>query len=92
MLISLDEIQKSLASRSWIYKDKKINKSYSFDKYLDGIKFVQNVAELAEQLNHHPDIKIGWCQVKISITSHDMGGVTTKCVNLAVGIDRIVDS
>ena len=92
MLISQDEIQKSLSNRGWVYKDKKIGKSYSFESYMDGIGFVQKIAELAERNNHHPDITIGWCKVEILMTSHEMGGVTTNCVNLAMGIDRIFDS
>tara|TARA_B100001173_G_scaffold291060_1_gene282188 strand:+ start:1787 stop:2077 length:291 start_codon:yes stop_codon:yes gene_type:complete len=89
MLISPDEINKSLSNYGWKYNNKKITKSYSFKAYINSIDFVQRVAELAEKNNHHPDIHIGWCNVDISITSHDMGGVTTNCVNLGMGIDNI---
>ena len=91
MLISPDEINKSLASHGWDYAHKKISKSFSFDAYMEGIEFVQKLAVLAETRNHHPDINIGWCKVDISITSHDLGGVSTKCVNLALGIDSIFE-
>ena len=91
MLISPDEINKSLASHGWDYAPKKISKSFSFDAYMEGIEFVQKLAVLAETQNHHPDINIGWCKVDISITSHDLGGVSTKCVNLALGIDSIFE-
>jgi len=89
MLITPDEIKKSLSNKGWRYADKKISKSYTFDTYMEGIVFVQKIASLAEQNNHHPDISIGWCQVEISITSHNLNGVTTNCVNLATGIDMI---
>ena len=89
MLISPDEINKSLLNKGWVYKDKKISKSFNFDQYMDGIKIVNKVASLSETNNHHPDIQIGWCRVDVAISSHDMGGVTTKCVNLAIGIDLI---
>ena len=92
MLISPDEINKSLASHGWDYAHKKISKSFSFDAYMEGIQFVQKIAVLAEAQNHHPDITIGWCKVDISITSHDLGGVSTNCVNLALGIDNIFES
>ncbi|MBC8256807.1 MAG: 4a-hydroxytetrahydrobiopterin dehydratase [Candidatus Marinimicrobia bacterium] len=91
MLLSPDEINKSLYPKGWKYAEKKISKSYSFDTYMAGMEFVQKIAVLAEAQNHHPDIIIGWCKVDISISSHDLGGVTTKCVNLALGIDRIFD-
>ena len=92
MLISPDEINKSLASHGWDYAHKKISKSFSFAAYMEGIQFVQKNAVLAEAQNHHPDINIGWCKVDISITSHDLGGVSTKCVNLALGIDNIMEA
>jgi len=92
MLISPDEINKSLSPKGWKYADKKISKSFTFDAYMEGIQFVQKIAVLAEAQNHHPDINIGWCKVDISITSHDLGGVSTKCVNLALGIDNIMEA
>jgi len=92
MLISPDEINKSLASHGWDYADKKISKSFTFDAYMEGIQLVQKIAVLAEAQNHHPDINIGWCKVDISISSHDLGSVSTKCVNLALGIDNIMEA
>ncbi|MAX69447.1 MAG: 4a-hydroxytetrahydrobiopterin dehydratase [Flavobacteriales bacterium] len=91
MLISPDEINKSLSNYGWKYNNNKITKSYSFNAYINGIDFVNRIAELAEKNNHHPDIYIGWCNVDISITSNDMGGVTTNCVNLGMGIDNIFE-
>ena len=72
--------------------EKKISKSYKFNSYMEGIDFVGEIAKLAERSNHHPDINISWCSVDITITSHEMGGVTTKCVNLAMGIDLICET
>ena len=89
MLIPPDEINKSLSSKGWEYVDKKIFRSFKFDTYMDGIDFVQKIAELSERNNHHPDLIICWCRVDVTITSHNMGGVTTDCVNLAIGIDHL---
>ena len=54
-------------------------------------KFVNKIGSLSEKKNHHADIYIGWCEVKVYISSHDMGGVTTKCINLAMDISFIND-
>ena len=89
MLISPDEIYKSLSNKGWNYNDNKITKSYQFDTYIEGIDFINKVARLAEAHNHHPNINVDWCKVDVTISSHDMGGVTTKCVNLAMDIDII---
>ena len=87
MLISKDEINKSVLKYGWSYSNSKINKQYKFDTYMDGITFINHIAEIAERKNHHPDINVGWCEVNISISSHDLGGVTTNCINLAMEID-----
>ena len=92
MLLSPDEINKSLSPKGWKYLDKKISKSYSFDTYMEGIESVNKIVALAESHNHHPEIFIGYCNVDISISSHDLGGVSTKCVNLALGIDNILEA
>ena len=90
MLISPDEINKSLSSKGWKYSDKKISKSYTFETYLQSIESVNKIAKLAEVQNHHPEIFINYCNVEISISSHDLNGVSTKCVNLALDIDNIL--
>ena len=87
IIISPDEINKSLSNKGWIYNKKKIKKSYQFESYMQSIDFINSIAKLAETQNHHPDIKIGWCKVDIEISSHQFGGVTTKCANLATSID-----
>ena len=57
--------------------------------YLSGINFVNKIALLAEKMDHHPDIKIGWCKVDILLTTHDSGDVTKKDIELASLCDKI---
>jgi len=89
MLLHPDEIKKSISTYGWNYQDKKLCKSFEFDAYLDGIEFINKIASISEKLNHHPDIQIGYCKIDIAISSHDFGGVTTKCINLATSIEAI---
>ncbi|GIS72349.1 MAG: hypothetical protein CM1200mP10_19260 [Candidatus Neomarinimicrobiota bacterium] len=56
-----------------------ITKTYSFDTYMDGIGFVIRLAEKAEEVNHHPEIQVGWCTVSVSFTSHDRGVYYSLC-------------
>ena len=67
----------------WNYIEKTITKDYSFDTYLSGIDFVNKLALIAEENNHHPDLSIGWCKVSVTFTSHDQGGVTDDCIKMA---------
>tara|TARA_B100001123_G_C14627641_1_gene756418 strand:- start:190 stop:459 length:270 start_codon:yes stop_codon:yes gene_type:complete len=89
MLLHPDEIKKSISTYGWIFLDNKILKKFSFDTYLDGVDFINKIAPIAERLNHHPDISLRYCHVIIEISSHDLGGVTTKCINLATSIESI---
>lgn len=45
--------------------------------------FVNRVAALAEEANHHPDIDIRWNKVRLTLTTHSAGGLTTKDFELA---------
>ncbi|HEV3320162.1 MAG TPA: 4a-hydroxytetrahydrobiopterin dehydratase [Solirubrobacteraceae bacterium] len=54
------------------------------------IAFVNRVAELAEQANHHPDILIhGWNNVRLTLSTHSQGGLTEADFELAARIDRL---
>ena len=74
---------------SWKYENKAISKTFKFSSYLSGINFVNKIALLAENMNHHPDIKIGWCKVDILLTTHDSSDVTKKDIELASLCDKI---
>ena len=88
MLISIDEIQKSISKKGWDYDNKKLKKTYELKNFSDSIKFVNEIANKANSLNHHPEININFNQVEIKIGSVELNGVTTKCVNLAIQIDN----
>lgn len=77
---------KSLAG--WNYQDNAISKLYRFKEFLDGIRFINRVAEIAEAADHHPDIHINYTRVTFICTTHSDGGVTDKDFHLAGEIER----
>jgi 4a-hydroxytetrahydrobiopterin dehydratase len=58
---------------------------------MDGIRLVQQVAEVAEELDHHPDIDIRWTTVTFTLSTHSAGGLTMKDLRLAADIDKLAD-
>ena len=89
-LLSEIQIETSLAElNNWQYDNKKINKVFTFSSYMESIDFINSVAKKAEEFNHHPDLTVGYCKINIEITSHDLGGVTTGCIDLAKSIESI---
>ena len=83
-LVEKNKINEALKRlNEWEFKKNAISRSFKFSTYMDGINYVHSLALLAEEQNHHPDISIGWCSVKIEFTSHDLGGVTENCIKMA---------
>lgn len=62
---------------------------YNFKSFKGALSFTNKVGELAEQLNHHPQILLEWGKVEIKITTHSEGGITDKDFELARKIDKI---
>jgi len=89
-VLSIEQIQDELSNLDgWVFKNNAITKSYSFDSYMDGIGFVNRLAEKAEEVDHHPDMQVGWCRVSVAFTSHDKGGVTAICIAMAKATEKI---
>jgi len=68
---------------NWQYENKAISRTFEFSSYLSGVKFLNKIASLAEELDHHPDMTLTWCKVHILLTTHDKGDVTEKDIELA---------
>jgi 4a-hydroxytetrahydrobiopterin dehydratase len=72
----------------WSLKDGAIGKQYTWPSFPDAIKFVNRVAELAEQADHHPDILINYRRVTLTLSTHSEGGITQKDFDLAAQIEK----
>ncbi len=78
------EIQDALSGLDgWELKDNAIRKTFTFETYMESIAFINRLAEIAEEANHHPDMVVGWCRIDVAFTSHDQGGVTLACIEMA---------
>jgi len=67
----------------WTKRGKTISRTFQFDDFLLSLDFVNRVAKKAQKLNHHPDIDIRYDKVKLTLTTHDAGGLTEKDFSLA---------
>ena len=74
-------------SKGWGDSKQKLERTFKFKDFNGSIDFVNKVAKIAETQNHHPDIKINYNKVKVSITDHEKGGVSKKCHKLVKSID-----
>jgi 4a-hydroxytetrahydrobiopterin dehydratase len=60
-----------------------IEKTFTFTGFPQSLLFVGAVGLLAESKNHHPDILVQWNKVRLTLTTHDAGGLSEKDFELA---------
>ena len=75
----------------WEFEDGALTRTVEFDDFTEAIDFVNDVAEIAEEAHHHPDIDIRWCKITLRLSTHDKGGITDLDFELATRIDTLVD-
>jgi 4a-hydroxytetrahydrobiopterin dehydratase len=90
-MLSEKDVKKYLADlgSNWELKDGKVVKSFQLSSFMDAIDFVNKIATVAEELNHHPIITINWKTVKLSLKSFDVDAITTRDINLAKRIEEL---
>jgi 4a-hydroxytetrahydrobiopterin dehydratase len=74
----------------WRQEDEILVRDYEFDDFRGAMAFVNRVADLAEEVNHHPDILVhGWNKVRLTLTTHSEGRVTANDHAMAQRIDSL---
>jgi 4a-hydroxytetrahydrobiopterin dehydratase len=72
----------------WSMRGSVISRQFRFADFAAAMRFVNRVARLAEAANHHPDITINYDRVRLTLTTHDEGGLTMKDFRLAAKINK----
>jgi 4a-hydroxytetrahydrobiopterin dehydratase len=86
-----DELQSALGTRpGWVGDPSGIARTVRLPSFPEAIRVVDRVAEIAEELDHHPDIDVRWRTLTFRCATHSAGGVTAKDLDLAERIDEIV--
>ena len=69
----------SKLDKGWkVLGNKKIVREFNFDDYKSTVEFVNKVAHLAEGVDHHPDIYFSYRKVKITLSTHEVGGLSER--------------
>ncbi len=90
LMMPLSEIQKRMtALKNWALDSDSIIKDKTFMDFKEAVDFVNKVAEIAEKHNHHPSILINYNNVRISLTTHSVKGLTSKDFEVAEEIDKL---
>lgn len=73
----------------WSLSGKWIIKEFQFKNFVEAMKFVNRVADLAEEEGHHPDIHIHYNKVRFDIWTHAIDGLSENDFILATKIDAL---
>jgi len=74
---------------AWKRDGAAIIREWIFEDFPPALAFINRVGGLAEAANHHPDISNSWNRVRLSLTTHDAGGLTAYDFDLAKRIDSL---
>jgi 4a-hydroxytetrahydrobiopterin dehydratase len=89
-LLSNQEIDDRLAASDWLREGQTIAHEWEFEDFGQAMEFVGRVADVAETLNHHPDIHIhGWNKVRLELSTHSEGGLTQADFDMAARFDDL---
>lgn len=73
----------------WELKNNKLIRQFKFDSFKSALAFINQVGELADSRNHHPEIYNAYSAVRLELTTHESGGVTAKDYDLAAAINKV---
>ncbi len=91
-VLSASDVDHQLASRpAWKVERGNLVRQFEFSDFSKALEFVNRVGVEAETVAHHPDIDIRYNKVRLSLISHDAGGLTNRDFELAAAIDNLVD-
>ncbi len=73
----------------WRLGEKELEREFRLADFRSAIEFVTQVADLAEEADHHPDISISYNKVRLVLSTHKAEGLSRKDFLLAAKIDRL---
>ena len=88
--LSEEEVRANLQETpGWSLSGTELERTFTFESFRPAIAFVNRVAEAAERAGHHPDIAIHYNRVKLALSTHSEGGITSKDFELARAVNRL---
>jgi 4a-hydroxytetrahydrobiopterin dehydratase len=89
--LNKEQIEAALADLGdWSYQDEALVRTFRFADFVHAIDFVDRLAQVAEDRQHHPDIDVRYNKVTLHVSTHDAGGVTVRDVDLAQAAEHLV--
>jgi len=88
--LSPQEVESRLgALDGWRVSEGMLKKDFEFKTYKDGLVFASAVGYLADAMDHHPDLIIGYKKVSVAVNTHSVGGISPYDFELARRISAL---
>ncbi|NIS78741.1 MAG: 4a-hydroxytetrahydrobiopterin dehydratase [Anaerolineales bacterium] len=88
--IALQALDEQLGAEWQIVEDHHLEKTYKFNNFQEALDFTNKIGELAESVDHHPEICLTWGVVRITIWTHSIGGLSEADFVFAAKCDQLV--
>jgi 4a-hydroxytetrahydrobiopterin dehydratase len=89
-LLSPVELEAALSELpDWRLRSGRLVRELAFRDFAGALAFVNRVAAVAEEQDHHPDVAIHWGELTLSLWTHAAGGITRRDLRLARAIDQL---
>ncbi|MQA94121.1 MAG: 4a-hydroxytetrahydrobiopterin dehydratase [Streptosporangiales bacterium] len=89
-LLTRGELEAALKGLpEWRVEEGVLRRDVQCVSFPSAIELVTRIAEVAEEMNHHPDIDIRWRTLHLSVVTHASGGLTRYDAELATRIDAL---
>jgi 4a-hydroxytetrahydrobiopterin dehydratase len=90
-LLTPDAVDQRLATlhAGWSGTTKELRRSIEFADFPTAVEFVNRLAPICEELDHHPDLALRWRWVDVVLATHSAGGVTDLDLTLAERVDEV---
>jgi len=72
-----------------VAEGKRLEKEYRFRDFREAMHFANKVAALAEKVDHHPDLSVGWGRAQVSVWTHKIGGLSEADFVFAAKVDAL---
>ena len=84
--LSHQDAETALVDSGWRREGEELIFEETFDSFVEAIRFVDTVAEIAERQDHHPDIDIRWRTVVLRVTTHQINGLSSRDLEFAQSV------
>ena len=89
--LNAEQVETNIADLpDWALNGDALQRTLAFEDFVGAMAFVTRVADLAEEMQHHPNIMIRYNKVTLTLSTHDAGGLTDRDFNFAKATDGFV--